>query len=166
MLGYLFNWGLLGVLSVQVCESELAYVFSEERHTQRLSQDFYCVAFPGDRRFTKSLVAGVYILELTQTIMLTHDAFGTYAIHFDDIPFLDTIQLLPLSVPIFSGLGSHIPKRFVSFIAAHSIAVSFIVQMYYGYLLRMLSGSRLLGLMVCFVSFALCSKAYFSLKLK
>ena len=63
------------------------------------------VAFPKDRRSTKMVVAGIYILELTQTILMTRDAFNTYAIHYGDASFLNNIQLLSLSIPIFSGLS-------------------------------------------------------------
>ncbi|KLO08560.1 hypothetical protein SCHPADRAFT_1000869 [Schizopora paradoxa] len=122
LLGYLFNWGLFGVLSVQVY--------------------FYYLAFPRDRRLTKWLVCGIYILELSQTILLTHDAFGTYAIHYGDDGFLNNMQLIPLSVPIFSGM------------------VSCAVQMHYGYLLRKLSGSRLLGFAVAFFAIAQCTAAF------
>ncbi|KLO12209.1 hypothetical protein SCHPADRAFT_998298 [Schizopora paradoxa] len=122
LLGYLFNWGLFGVLSVQVY--------------------FYYLAFPRDRRITRLLVAGIYTLELTQTILLTHDAFDTYARHFGDVAFLNNLQLLPLSTPIFSGL------------------VSCAVQIHYGYVLRMLSGSRLLGFTVAFFSVVQCSAAF------
>ncbi|KLO12202.1 hypothetical protein SCHPADRAFT_430475 [Schizopora paradoxa] len=121
LLGYLFNWGLLGVLSVQVY--------------------LYYLAFPSDRRLTKLLVAGIYVLELIQTILMTHDAFGTYATHFGDAAFLDNIQLLPLSIPIISG------------------PVSCAVQMHYGYLLYKLSGSRLLGSVVAFFAVIQCSAA-------
>ncbi|KLO12207.1 hypothetical protein SCHPADRAFT_941394 [Schizopora paradoxa] len=121
LLGYLFNWGLFGVLSVQVY--------------------FYHLGFPKDRRSTKIVVAGIYILELTQTILMTRDAFDTYAIHYGDASFLNNIQLLSLSIPIFSGL------------------ISCAVQMHYGYMMRMLSGSRLLGLTVAFFSIIQCSAA-------
>ncbi|KLO12204.1 hypothetical protein SCHPADRAFT_431111 [Schizopora paradoxa] len=115
LLGYLFNWGLFGVLSVQVY--------------------FYYLAFPRDRRMKKLLVAGIYLLELAQTILMTHDAFGTYAIHYGDVSFLYNLQLLPFSIPFLSAL------------------VSCAVQMHYGYLLRILSGSRILGLTVAFFAF-------------
>ncbi|KLO12211.1 hypothetical protein SCHPADRAFT_905326 [Schizopora paradoxa] len=121
LLGYLFNWGLFGVLSVQVY--------------------YYHLAFSRDHRWTKITVAGVYILELAQTILVTHDAFDTYAIHFGDISALDNVGLLPLSVPIFSGL------------------VSCVVQLHYGNMLRVLSGSRLLGLAVASLSILQCIAA-------
>lgn len=124
-------------------------------YTEGSPQDFYFLAFPRDRRVTKSLVSGIYILELAQTVLLTHDAFGTYAVHYGDDSFLNNMQLIPLSVPIFSGLG--LSFLFVSSAGANMcIAVSCAVQMHYGYLLRMLSGSRLLGLTVAFVSCSFC----------
>ncbi|KLO12206.1 hypothetical protein SCHPADRAFT_941393 [Schizopora paradoxa] len=121
LLGYLFNWGLFGVLSVQVY--------------------FYHLAFPGDRRSTKWLVFGIYLLELTQTIMMTHDAFGTYAVHYGEVEFLYNLQMLPITIPILSAL------------------VSCAVQMHYGNLLRVLSGSKILGLTVAIFALIQASAA-------
>ncbi|KAH8079087.1 hypothetical protein BXZ70DRAFT_911121 [Cristinia sonorae] len=57
-LGYLFNWGLFGALSVQV------YI--------------YYLAFPKDRTLSKSIVAFTYTIELLQTVLSTRDAFRNF----------------------------------------------------------------------------------------
>jgi len=110
LFGYLFNWGLYGVLSCQV------YV--------------YHLAFPNDRRLTKCLVYGIYLIETTQTILITHDAFNDYAKGFGSLDALNAQGLKPIAVPIFTGL------------------VSCTVQMYYGHRLTILSGSRLIGFVI------------------
>jgi len=114
LLGYLFNWGLYGVLSCQV------YV--------------YYLAFPKDGRWTKLLVGGIYLLETVQTIIITHDAFNAYAKGYGNLNALGSAQLEWLAVPIFSGI------------------VSCTVQMYYGYRLQLLSGSKLLGLVIAAIA--------------
>ncbi|KLO19187.1 hypothetical protein SCHPADRAFT_78609 [Schizopora paradoxa] len=114
LLGYLFNWGLYGVLSCQV------YI--------------YYVAFPSDKRLSKCLVYGIYLIETIQTILITHEAFDEYAKGFGNLDALDAQGLKPIAVPIFTGI------------------VSCTVQMYYGRRLAIVSGSRLLGLTVAVVA--------------
>ncbi|EKM52279.1 uncharacterized protein PHACADRAFT_100484, partial [Phanerochaete carnosa HHB-10118-sp] len=113
LLGYLFNWCLHGALSVQV------YLFY--------------LSFPKDRTVTKALVYSVYLVECAQTLLVTHDAFNTYALHFGDIAVLESAQLEWLAVPIMSGV------------------VSCAVQMFYAYRASVLSSSKLLGLCIAFV---------------
>ncbi|EKM52244.1 uncharacterized protein PHACADRAFT_148765 [Phanerochaete carnosa HHB-10118-sp] len=108
LLGYLFNWGLFGVLSAQVY--------------------LYHIAFPRDRWTMKTLVYGVYLVEMVQTILVTHDAFGEYARGFGNLKALNAEGLHWIAVPVFSGI------------------VSATVQMHYAYRISILSGSRILGL--------------------
>ncbi|EKM52241.1 uncharacterized protein PHACADRAFT_260480 [Phanerochaete carnosa HHB-10118-sp] len=114
LIGYLLNWGLYGVLSVQVY--------------------LYHLAFPNDSRIVKTLVYGVYLIETTQTILVTHDAFNAYAKGYGDLTALGSAQLEWLAVPIFSGI------------------VSATVQMYYAYRVTILSGSRLLGIGISLIA--------------
>ncbi|EKM52282.1 uncharacterized protein PHACADRAFT_260563 [Phanerochaete carnosa HHB-10118-sp] len=114
LLGYLFNWGLYGVLSVQVY--------------------LYHLAFPKDSRVVKALVYSVFLIETTQTVLVTHDAFNAYAKGYGNIVALGSAQLEWLAVPIFSGI------------------VSATVQMYYAYRVSVLSGSRVLGLGICLIA--------------
>lgn len=98
-----------------MCKSVVTALVEKVERIETPLLDFYYLAFPKDRRITKWLVCGIYILELTQTILLTHDAFGTYATHYGDDGFLNNMQLIPLSVPIFSGMGSYlsnVPRSF------------------------------------------------------
>ncbi|EKM52239.1 uncharacterized protein PHACADRAFT_148756 [Phanerochaete carnosa HHB-10118-sp] len=86
LLGYLFNWGLFGVLSLQVY--------------------LYYIAFPRDRWTLKTLVYSVYVIETVQTILVTYDAFNEYASGFGSLEALDAGGLNWISVPIFSGIVS------------------------------------------------------------
>ncbi len=71
--------------------------------------DVYHLAFPNDRRLTKCLVYGIYLIETTQTILITHDAFNDYAKGFGSLDALNAQGLKPIAVPIFTGLGGFVP---------------------------------------------------------
>ncbi|KAF9258132.1 hypothetical protein L218DRAFT_1067158 [Marasmius fiardii PR-910] len=73
LLGYLLNYGLYGVLTVQV------YV--------------YYNAFPNDRTAVKAIVYGVYLVETMQTIMITWEAFQNFVFGFGKMEALDAINL-------------------------------------------------------------------------
>ncbi|KAF9262841.1 hypothetical protein L218DRAFT_928877 [Marasmius fiardii PR-910] len=73
LLGYLLNYGLYGILSVQV------YV--------------YYNAFANDRTAIKAIVYGVYIVETMQTIMITWNAFQNFVFGFGKSSALDAINL-------------------------------------------------------------------------
>jgi hypothetical protein len=95
LLGYVFNWGLFGALSVQV------YI--------------YYMSFPKDRTSIKTLVFGLYLLETVQTILVTHDLFHAYAIGFGNLSQLESAQLEWLSVPILSGIVSCTVQMFFAY---------------------------------------------------
>ncbi|PPQ98166.1 hypothetical protein CVT26_003212 [Gymnopilus dilepis] len=86
LLGYVFNWGLYGALSVQVY--------------------MYYMSFSNDRFHAKALVFGLYLLETAQTIISTHDMFRTFAIGFGDPLQLRSTQLDWLTVPLIGGIVS------------------------------------------------------------
>lgn len=83
-VGYILDWGMFGVLSMQV------YI--------------YYLAFPKDRVESKTLVYGLYLLETTQTMLFTSSAFRTFATGFRDQASLDQVDTLWFSVPIMSGI--------------------------------------------------------------
>ncbi|EJD00216.1 uncharacterized protein FOMMEDRAFT_22670 [Fomitiporia mediterranea MF3/22] len=86
LLGYLFNWGLYGILTMQV------YV--------------YYLAFPNDKLWFKCVVYGLYIMDTLQSILVAHDAFNGYAKGFGDLTALGSIQMEWLATPILTGLAS------------------------------------------------------------
>ncbi|KAF9467680.1 hypothetical protein BDZ94DRAFT_1305301 [Collybia nuda] len=95
ILGYLMNWGLFGVVSIQVY--------------------YYYIAFPNDRLFCKCIVYGVYILETLQTMVVTHDAFASFGEGFGSFEALDNIQLTCLSIPILSGIVGCVVQMFYAY---------------------------------------------------
>ncbi|KAJ7473172.1 hypothetical protein B0H11DRAFT_2037485 [Mycena galericulata] len=85
LVGLLFNWGLLGVLTTQV------YI--------------YHVNFPKDRLTMKFLVYFVYLLDLAQTGSATYDAFQWFIYGFGNAPNLYLRYSGFLNIPL---LGSTI----------------------------------------------------------
>ncbi|KAF9018256.1 hypothetical protein BDZ89DRAFT_960328 [Hymenopellis radicata] len=87
ILGHFFNWGLLGVLTVQ------AYI--------------YYLVFPGDALWpTKSLAVFVYILEVAQTCIITSDAFRNFGSGWGDMLKLDLIGTYWLGLPVMTAIIS------------------------------------------------------------
>ncbi|KAJ6570516.1 hypothetical protein DFH09DRAFT_1080080 [Mycena vulgaris] len=83
LVGLLFNWGLLGVLTAQV------YI--------------YHVSFPKDKRIMKFLVYLVYLLDWAQTFSATYDAFQWFVWGWGDIPGLFLRYSGFLNVPLLSS---------------------------------------------------------------
>ncbi|EJD00212.1 uncharacterized protein FOMMEDRAFT_170199 [Fomitiporia mediterranea MF3/22] len=106
LLGDFFHWGLFGILTVQV------YI--------------YYLAFPKDRTAFKCLVYGLYTVDMAQTLIVTHDAFFSYAKGFGSLSALDAMQTGWLAVPVLSGI------------------VSCTVQLCYTYRIYVLSKSKVL----------------------
>jgi len=84
LVGLIFNWGLLGVLTTQV------YV--------------YYLNFPKDRRGIKVLVYGLYVLDWAQTCLATYDAFQWFVDGWGDITMLYALHTSFLNVPTFSSI--------------------------------------------------------------
>ncbi|KDR86151.1 hypothetical protein GALMADRAFT_1326045 [Galerina marginata CBS 339.88] len=95
IVGYLLNWGLFGVLTVQVF--------------------IYYVAFPWDRKQNKMLVYGTFLLETLQTILIAHDAFQTFVRGFGDPASLDDVGLAWFSVPLMTGMIALIAQAFYAY---------------------------------------------------
>ncbi|KAG6829915.1 hypothetical protein H0H92_002938 [Tricholoma furcatifolium] len=110
ILGYLFNWGLFGVVSTQVY--------------------YYYIAFPEDRLYCKCLVFGVYTLETLQTAVITHDAFMSFGAGFGSFEALDNIQLTCLSIPILSGIVGCVVQMYYAYrinILSKSKALGYVI---------------------------------------
>ncbi|SJL00928.1 uncharacterized protein ARMOST_04243 [Armillaria ostoyae] len=91
----LLHWGLFGTLSVQLY--------------------LYYLAFPNDRKFTKYLVYGVYIVEFVQTILVTHDTFSVFGYGFGDMDALIAMNFNWLTVPIMSAVVACVRQGFYAF---------------------------------------------------
>ena len=68
--------------------------------------DLYYLAFPKDKKFTKYLVYGIYIVELVQTMFVTHDAFAIFGYGFGDIDALTGMHFDWLTIPLMSAVGT------------------------------------------------------------
>lgn len=160
LLGYLFNWGLYGVVSVQVCASHiLLYPLVLTSHSRLHNIDYYYIAFPNDRLYCKILVYGVFLLESLQTVVITHDAFASFGAGFGSFKALDDIQFTCLSIPILSGIGKFIQGLISSRLLIPLYGtVGCVVQMYYAYRIYILSRSKLIGYVIAVVS---CESLYF-----
>ncbi|PBK93188.1 hypothetical protein ARMGADRAFT_151634 [Armillaria gallica] len=114
IVAYLLHWGLFGTLSVQLY--------------------LYYLAFPRDRRFTKCLVYGIYVVELVQTILATADAFSTFGYGFGNIEVMTRMDFNWLVIPIMSGI------------------VACVGQVFYAYRIFILSKSRTIPALITCVS--------------
>jgi len=92
LIGLLFNWGLLGVLTAQV------YI--------------YHVNFPKDKRLLKVIVYVVYLLDWAQTSSATYDAFQWFVYNWGNIPDLFLRYTGFLNVPLLSSIIGAIVQIF------------------------------------------------------
>ncbi|KAF8142933.1 hypothetical protein K438DRAFT_1634528, partial [Mycena galopus ATCC 62051] len=115
IVAYLLHWGLFGTLSIQLY--------------------LYYQAFPNDRLSNKCLVYGVYIVELAQTILVTHDAFSNFGYGFGNLSALTNMHFDWLTVPIMSGF-----------------AVACVGQSFYAYRVYILSKSKITPILIVAVS--------------
>jgi len=67
----------------------------------------YYLAFPTDPKRNKFFVYSVFILEVTQTIIITHTAFHVFGEGYGNLAYLDSIELVWFNVPIITGIGRH-----------------------------------------------------------
>ncbi|PBK86537.1 hypothetical protein ARMGADRAFT_1086385 [Armillaria gallica] len=114
IIAFLLHWGLFGTLSMQLY--------------------LYYLAFPKDRKITKYLVYGVYIVEFVQTMLFTHDAFAMFGYGFGDIKALVRMNFNWLTIPIMTA------------------AVAFVGQVFYAYRIFILSKSRVVPIFIICVS--------------
>ncbi|PBK86607.1 hypothetical protein ARMGADRAFT_1066514 [Armillaria gallica] len=114
IVAYLLHWGLFGTLSVQLY--------------------LYYLAFPNDRKFTKCLVYGIYVIEIVQTMLVTHDVFAIFGYGFGDMEALTDMHLDWLTVPVVSAV------------------VACVGQVFYAYRIYILSKSRIVPAFVICVS--------------
>lgn len=71
----------------------------------RYDTDNYYLSFPRDPIYMKLLVYSSLLLEIAQTLMVTHDTFRIFATGYGDFSGLDDIHLLWLTLPILGGVG-------------------------------------------------------------
>ncbi|KAK1216953.1 hypothetical protein PQX77_020400 [Marasmius sp. AFHP31] len=86
LIGYLLNWGLFGVLVVQVF--------------------LYYLAFPRDKWTMKALVYGLFLMDTAQSILVTHEAFVKYGLGFGNVRALAEVGTGWLSFPIIGAINA------------------------------------------------------------
>ncbi|QRW21583.1 hypothetical protein RhiXN_06572 [Rhizoctonia solani] len=92
LLGYLFNWGLFGILVLQV------YI--------------YYLSFPNDSRVIKSLVYGLFFVDCVQTALTTHNAWHFLSKGWGDLRVLSDPGWSWIAVPLLSGIVSSTVQLF------------------------------------------------------
>jgi hypothetical protein len=70
--------------------------------------DVYYLAFLNDSPRTNALVYGVYLVEMTQTFLLSYTAFKTFAAGFGNINAIIDGSILWFSIPIMSSAGTFV----------------------------------------------------------
>ncbi|KAG8895563.1 hypothetical protein FRB99_000462 [Tulasnella sp. 403] len=94
LLGYLFNWGLFGVLCLQM------YI--------------YYLSFPRDSIYIKVLVYSLFAIDCLQTAMTTHNAWHFLSRGWGDLGVLADPGWSWIAVPLFSGIVSCTVQLFFS----------------------------------------------------
>ena len=116
--------------------------------------DNYYLAFPDDSLQRKSLVYGVYTVELAQAILLARMAFTEFAAGFGNFEAMDKIGLLWLAVPILSSIGMcHLFSWSCVIRLLISKLVTAVVQIFYAYRIKLLADGYLIPSLVVLVDF-------------
>ncbi|KAG7087796.1 hypothetical protein E1B28_013737 [Marasmius oreades] len=95
LIGYFLNWGLFGVLCVQVF--------------------LYYLAFPKDRKSMKLLVYFLLALDTVQTILITNDAFEKYGLEFSNPAGLSKMRNAWFSIPTISAINGTAVQLFFAY---------------------------------------------------
>ncbi|KXN88400.1 hypothetical protein AN958_07382 [Leucoagaricus sp. SymC.cos] len=90
----------------------------------------YILAFPQDKTFNRVLVMIVLILETLQAILIARDMFESFARGFGDPDAITGLHFSGLAAPIIGG------------------TVGFIVQLFYAYRIKILSGSKVVPILI------------------
>ncbi|KAF8918295.1 hypothetical protein CPB85DRAFT_73311 [Mucidula mucida] len=118
MIAICLNWGLMGVLLVQIF--------------------FYHVSFPKDSVTIKSLVYGLFVLDILQTALVTADAFHWFVFGFGDMNRLDDTFLNSWDVPLLDSV------------------IALIVQCFYSWRIYVLQKSAIFPVLIVLVSLCQC----------
>ncbi|TFK71470.1 hypothetical protein BDN72DRAFT_793842 [Pluteus cervinus] len=95
ILGHMFNWGLYGMLCIQV------YI--------------YYLSFPKDPLLPKLIVYFSLILETLQVILNAHDLFVVFGLGYGNLEVLNDIHFAWLAIPILSGIISVTVQTFYAY---------------------------------------------------
>ncbi|KAG7091710.1 hypothetical protein E1B28_008112 [Marasmius oreades] len=112
LIGYLVNFGLFGVLSIQTY--------------------LYRLSFPNDAKKLKVLVYGVYVVEMVQTLMVAHDAMQTFGYGFGDLDAVDSVQTIWFHSGVLSGIIACVIQNYFAYriyILSHSKIIPAVVSL-------------------------------------
>ena len=124
LLGYLFHWGLFGVLCMQVCESNPRLQLVLWFETQ-CCEDMYYLAFPTDPTRNKLFVYSVFILEVMQTILITRSAFYVFGRGYGNFAYFNHVQLAWFTIHVITGIGKFRSPQLPSNIYSRDICSRF-----------------------------------------
>ncbi|KAI0807597.1 hypothetical protein C8Q74DRAFT_75532 [Fomes fomentarius] len=94
LFGHLFNYGLFGILTIQVY--------------------FYHLAFPTDPTRLKVLIYTLYIVECIQVILASHDAYKVLGEGWGDIDALTKVHYQWIDSQMITGIVSAIVQCYFS----------------------------------------------------
>ncbi|KAJ8092669.1 hypothetical protein PM082_006997 [Marasmius tenuissimus] len=95
LIGYFLNWGLYGVLCLQVF--------------------LYYLAFKRDKWVVKALVYGLLILDTVQTVLITYDVYIKYGLEYGNVAGLAAMRNAWLSIPTISALNATVVQLFFAY---------------------------------------------------
>ncbi|KAJ7141590.1 hypothetical protein C8R46DRAFT_1361185 [Mycena filopes] len=101
-VGNVLNWLLMGVLTVQFVR--IAAISYSRQHSQ--PTDAYSNNFPRDRLLVKILVYTLFVVDIVQTGLGTHEAWWFLIEHWGDVSSLQRGPWSALTIPITCGLVS------------------------------------------------------------
>ncbi|EED80062.1 predicted protein [Postia placenta Mad-698-R] len=104
LLGILFDWGLQGVLTVQICKC--LNPTTTNSLTAFPQPDLYHIYFPGDRLMLKCLVYGMAIFATVQTGLITAYAFDIYVYNNGNVASMMATHDAWFAVPVMSAMVS------------------------------------------------------------
>lgn len=129
----MFNWGLWGILTVQVCEWRL--LKDADSISAHPISVIYYLCF-NDKKIVQSLVYGLYILECIQTALATWDAYHWFCAGWGRIQVLNDPLASPYDSPLLDGL------------------VGMFVQLFFCWRIRVLSKSNFISGGIAAISIA------------
>jgi hypothetical protein len=87
-------------------------------------------------------VYSVFILEVTQTIIITQSAFHVFGEGYGNFAFYNDVELAWFSVPIITGVGKLCRAKLPLNFYLRNFVVAFIAQTFYAYRISILSQSK------------------------
>lgn len=108
--------------------------------------DAYYIAFPKDRLLAKVVVYTIFVLEIVQTGIVSHDIFFSLGSAFNDANAVDAIRTNWWSIPVSGGTCTHFPFLTTQGALTDKYSLAgFIGQLFFSYRIWMMSEKRVRG---------------------